>query len=749
MTLTRLVWSGLQDGDSSTRSFKHELFSFQAPPEEKLAAVPRGSARPPRPAASSPREQRYASAETHSGHRSGEQGDGGAPLRTGMSQPCEEPRFTIEQIDLLQRLWRSGMTQAEIVHALDTLDRLERQHSRLPSPRTRPPGPRSRSSSSTASTATQTCFPGNGASPGNLYRTSPPLLASAPTPAAMAAAVAAAENGLAAMANGKLSPPRFPVAMIGSSGGVVAQSYGFETTEEDLEMDSAVIKEEIKNFLGNRRISQAVVAQGLARAGSPHWLVQQGSDLSDQKKRAFYRWYLLEKTNPGASRFTWRKECLSVMESYFGDNQYPDEAKREEIASACNAVIQKPEAAILESHGMDVVSPGGHSNSDEVDGNEFPEQGSEGSVFDKRVANRAFGLGRIDLSSPTQVPSLLPSWLAAWPGLGRGGDEPTNHSSPTEVQDPISLAVEMAAVNHTILALANQGTEGGVGGSTGNDIKMDSAVIKEEIKNFLGNRRISQAVVAQVTGISQSRISHWLVQQGSDLSDQKKRAFYRWYLLEKTNPDVFLVEWHQTPPSFGLVPGGSRLRRGSRFTWRKECLSVMESYFGDNQYPDEAKREEIASACNAVIQKPGKKLSDLERVTSLKVYNWFANRRKEMKRRANIEAAILESHGMDVVSPGGHSNSDEVDGNEFPEQGSEGSVFDKRTDGVSWSPPSPSLQDEPTNHSSPTEVQDPISLAVEMAAVNHTILALANQGTEGGVGGSTGNDIKSETMEDD
>lgn len=30
------------------------------------------------------------------------------------------------------------------------------------------------------------------------------------------------------------------------------------------------------------------------------------------------------------------------------------------------------------------------------------------------------------------------------------------------------------------------------------------------------------------------------------------------------------------------------------------------SYFSDNQYPDEAKREEIATACNAVIQKPGR-----------------------------------------------------------------------------------------------------------------------------------------------
>ncbi|KAL2098553.1 hypothetical protein ACEWY4_005033 [Coilia grayii] len=209
-------------------------------------------------------------------------------------------------------------------------------------------------------------------------------------------------------------------------------------------------------------------------------------------------------------------------------------------------------------------------------------------------------------------------------------------------------------------------------------MRRDSAIIKEEIKAFLGNRRISQAVVAQVTGISQSRISHWLLQQGSDLSEQKKRAFFRWYQLEKTTPGATLnmrpaplalediVEWRQTPPPLGSAPGSFRLRRGSRFTWRKECLAVMESYFNDNQYPDEAKREEIANACNAVIQKPGKKLSDLERVTSLKVYNWFANRRKEIKRRANI--AILETHGIDVQSPGGHSNSDDIDGGDYPEQ---------------------------------------------------------------------------------
>ncbi|XP_026234079.1 homeobox-containing protein 1-like isoform X1 [Anabas testudineus] len=514
-----------------------------------------------------------------------------------MFQQCEEPRFTIEQIDLLQRLRRTGITQTEVLHALDTLDHLDRQHGhKLTQKPSYIPPSSSLSSSSTAaasssltSTATQTSFPDNqlSLSPNNNFdTTSPPLPVTVASPVVMAAV---AQNGLVAVANGKLSPPRFPLGVV--SGSVTASGYGFEASEEDIDVDDKV------------------------------------EDL----------------------------------------------------------------------------------------------------------------------------------------------------------------------------------------------MRRDSAVIKEEIKSFLANRRISQAVVAQVTGISQSRISHWLLQQGSDLSEQKKRAFFRWYQLEKNNPGATLamratpipledmMDWQQAPPPFSSAPGGFRLRRGSRFTWRKECLAVMESYFSDNQYPDEAKREEIATACNAVIQKPGKKLSDLERVTSLKVYNWFANRRKDIKRRANIEAAILESHGIEVQSPGGQSNSDEVDGNDFPDQGCDVSLFDKRASArqfgfsradlssptqvptllpswfsalsrgalsgqrstsligrslvtgagaqaeglrltsVSWSPPSPSLQDEPTINTELSEPQDPVSL--EKAAVNHSNQVLASQ--VDGAGCSMGSDIKTETLEDD
>ncbi|KAG5265363.1 hypothetical protein AALO_G00241580 [Alosa alosa] len=64
--------------------------------------------------------------------------------RSRMSHYTDEPRYTIEQIDLLQRLRRTGMTKPEILHALDTLERLDREHwgqVGRPPPFLCPPGP--------------------------------------------------------------------------------------------------------------------------------------------------------------------------------------------------------------------------------------------------------------------------------------------------------------------------------------------------------------------------------------------------------------------------------------------------------------------------------------------------------------------------------------------------------------------------------------------------------------------------------
>ena len=62
----------------------------------------------------------------------------------------------------------------------------------------------------------------------------------------------------------------------------------------------------------------------------------------------------------------------------------------------------------------------------------------------------------------------------------------------------------------------------------------------------------SQHVFLSSPGISQSRISLWLNQQGSDLSEQKKRAFVRWYQLEKTNPGDYSRFSTSNPLTAGL-----------------------------------------------------------------------------------------------------------------------------------------------------------------------------------------------------
>nr|XP_046273976.1 homeobox-containing protein 1 isoform X4 [Scatophagus argus] len=421
---------------------------------------------------------------------------------------CEvEPRYTIEQIDLLQRLRLSGMTKPQIVHALESLERLDPDHrpshcdsQPAPSnntPTTAAPAPSSSSSSSSsslslASATTQTSgLDGAALSPSNSYEASPP----------------------------PLYPPSVAVQRSFSYDMMGEEEWDLEEkVEEYMRRDSNLVKEEIKSFLNNRRISQAIVGQvtGISQSYISQWLLQQGLEMSDSKRRAFYRWYLLERNNPG---LRWSESQHSVS----------------------------------------------------------PMPRARGGDRDGTVAGASGSL-----------PNILPN--------------PNTNLNPNPVWSR-----------------------------------------QRELLMHLLPWYTAAAAAAQA-------------QPGATLSMRS---------LVKEEPD-----WRtgiMAGDRAGMVSGPLRLRRGSRFTWRKECQSIMESFFMENQYPDEAKREEIANACNSVIQKPGCKLSEFERVTALKVYNWFANRRKEMKRRANI-AAILESHGIEVPSPSCHSNGEEGELHEFGDQ---------------------------------------------------------------------------------
>lgn len=148
----------------------------------------------------------------------------------------DEPRFTIEQIDLLQRLRRTGMTRHEILHALETFDRLDQEHSDKFGRRSTygaSGGSCSNStnnvpaSSSTATASTQTQHSGMSPSPSNSYDTSP-------QPCTTNQNGRESNERLSAF-NGKMSPTRYPLA-----NSMAQRSYSFEASEEDLDVDDKV-----------------------------------------------------------------------------------------------------------------------------------------------------------------------------------------------------------------------------------------------------------------------------------------------------------------------------------------------------------------------------------------------------------------------------------------------------------------------------------------------------------------------------
>lgn len=164
-----------------------------------------------------------------------------------MSHYTDEPRFTIEQIDLLQRLRGSGMTKQEILHALDTLERLELEHVQKFGPRhsyaggTRGGGggvsshgsaaQSSTAPTSSSSAATQTVFHGGTPSPSpTSYDTSPPPTITVPM-GVVAPAALNGRDGLAPVSNGKLSPSQYAVP---------ARAFGFEPAEEEVDIDDRV-----------------------------------------------------------------------------------------------------------------------------------------------------------------------------------------------------------------------------------------------------------------------------------------------------------------------------------------------------------------------------------------------------------------------------------------------------------------------------------------------------------------------------
>ncbi|KAK6054821.1 homeobox domain protein [Cooperia oncophora] len=77
-------------------------------------------------------------------------------------------------------------------------------------------------------------------------------------------------------------------------------------------------------------------------------------------------------------------------------------------------------------------------------------------------------------------------------------------------------------------------------------------------------------------------------------------------------------------------------QRRERYVFRPILIKILEGFFTQSPFPDLHKRVEIATACNQVLQieKRGVGLMPKEVVSPQVVANWFANKRKELRRRS-------------------------------------------------------------------------------------------------------------------
>ncbi|XP_066274803.1 homeobox-containing protein 1-like [Branchiostoma lanceolatum] len=249
--------------------------------------------------------------------------------------------------------------------------------------------------------------------------------------------------------------------------------------------------------------------------------------------------------------------------------------------------------------------------------------------------------------------------------------------------------------------------------------------VKEEINKFLHVKGIPQGRLAQATGISSSYVSLFL-KQGLDMTAMKKRAIYTWFLRQKHRkpgplPNAGGWKWQKKrsldDPDYDPAHSPGNQRRGSKFHWPPSAVMIVEKYFQQNPYPTEGERDEIANACNSVLQKPGEDLPAYKLVSPVRVQTWFINRRREAKIKQQ-----QEQYAADNVT------------RQSPRLEGKATSFHEESDMDSESAESPSTgaavstgeQNQlPANRNS--EDMDPARLEAELAAVNHSIMVLVNQ----------------------
>ncbi|KAG7480600.1 hypothetical protein MATL_G00057980 [Megalops atlanticus] len=154
------------------------------------------------------------------------------------------------------------------------------------------------------------------------------------------------------------------------------------------------------------------------------------------------------------------------------------------------------------------------------------------------------------------------------------------------------------------------------------------------VKSYMQQHNLPQREVVESTGLNQSHLSQHL-NKGTPMKNQKRAALYSWYVRKQGE-----ISQQFTNASRGIAVGeetgeDSRKGRRNRFKWGPASQQILFQAYERQKNPSKEEREGLVEECNrAECLQRGVSPSQLaglgsNLVTEVRVYNWFANRRKE------------------------------------------------------------------------------------------------------------------------
>ncbi|XP_054173006.1 hepatocyte nuclear factor 1-beta isoform X8 [Homo sapiens] len=178
------------------------------------------------------------------------------------------------------------------------------------------------------------------------------------------------------------------------------------------------------------------------------------------------------------------------------------------------------------------------------------------------------------------------------------------------------------------------------------------------IKGYMQQHNIPQREVVDVTGLNQSHLSQHL-NKGTPMKTQKRAALYTWYVRKQRE---ILRQFSQQSHGPGQSddacsePTNKKMRR-NRFKWGPASQQILYQAYDRQKNPSKEEREALVEECNRAecLQRgvsPSKAHglgSNL--VTEVRVYNWFANRRKEEAFRQKLAMDAYSSNQTHSLNP--------------------------------------------------------------------------------------------------